>query len=216
MACLFLLAVPVPHGQAHRASHPFESVLDGISPEVLGEGIEAEMLDFDSQIRLKNGSGKSIVVRGYDGEPYARLDPGGGVFLNSRSPAYFLNSDRYARTPVDPAADPSARPQWVRVADDGELVWFDHRSHYMKSGTPPGLEDPGRREKLFDYRIPLTVGGSEAALNGTLYWAAGSRFPMGIVAGLLVATSLCAGFGYFAIRAIRRGGKEPPAGSTRP
>lgn len=190
--------------QAHRGSHPFESVLDGITPTALATGIETEMLDYDNQVRLRNGSGMDVVVEGYEDEPYARLDPDGRVFLNIRSPAYYLNRDRYARTPVDPSADPAARPEWVETNDNGELIWYDRRSHYIGAGTPQDLSDPDKRQLIRRYGIPLRIGGRPATINGRLYWNGRSRFPTGIVVGLLVATFLGAGFAYFAIQRMRR------------
>lgn len=162
------------------------------------------MLDHDSRMWLRNDSGKVVFVKGYDGEPYARFDPDGGVYLNSLSPAFYLNQDRYAQTPVDPSADPSAPPKWVRKADDGELAWFDKRTHYMSTATPPGLDDPEGPEKLRTYKVPLEVDGRPAAIEGTLFWSGKSEFPMEILAGLLVATFIVAGLGVFAIEAVRR------------
>jgi hypothetical protein len=210
---LALSMLPAGEGQAHRASHQFESVLEGISPEALAAGIETEMLDSDSQVRLENESGEVVVVDGYEGEPYARLDPDGAVFLNTRSPAYYLNRDRYARTPVDPSTDPAARPKWIQTADGGELVFYDRRSHYISRGAPPGLADPDNRELIRRFTIPLRIDGRSAALDGSLYWIGRNQFPMGIAAGLLVATFLCAGFAYFAIGRMRRGGEDGSEGT---
>ena len=166
------------------------------------------MLDYDARVRLVNRSDRVVVVEGYEGEPYARLDPDGAVYLNSRSPAYYLNRDRYARTPVDPSADASASPKWIRSAGVGELAWYDRRSHYMGTGAPPGLEDSGERHVVDSYRIPLRIGGRPAELEGSLYWTGDDRFPMGVAAGLLVATFICAGFAYFAIGRIRSIGED--------
>jgi hypothetical protein len=203
----FLLSASPAHGH-EASSHDFESIPEAIDPPALGTGIGFEMLDYDARLVLRNDSGRSVVVMGYEGEPYARLDPDGGVYLNSRSPAFYLNQDRYARTPVDPSADPSAAPEWVREADDGTLIWYDRRSHTMSSARPASVEDPAEPQVLRDYRIPLEIDGEPAALKGTLYWSGQSEFPMAIVAGLLVATFMCAGLGVFAIEAMRRGDPE--------
>ncbi|MBK5231853.1 MAG: hypothetical protein JJE13_02575 [Thermoleophilia bacterium] len=211
LAVLVLLLLPAASVQAHKASsHDFESIPESIVPPALGAGIKFEMIDKDSRIRLRNDSGRELVVKGYDGEPYARLDPDGAVYLNSRSPAFYLNRDRYARTPVDPSADPSAPPKWVRQAVEGELTWFDKRSHLLKTGVLPGIENTAAPQAVRDYSIPLEVDGQPAELKGTLYWSGRSEFPMGIVAGLLVATFICAMLGVFAIEAVRRTPEESP------
>lgn len=208
---LVLLVLPAAPAAAHKSSsHDFESIPEEIVPQALGAGITFEMLDYDSQIRLRNDGGREVVVKGYEGEPYARLDPGGAVYLNSRSPAFYLNQDRYARTPVDPSADPKAPPKWVRQATEGEFTWFDRRTHAMQTGVPPGIEDTAQPEAVRSYGIPMEVDGQPAELEGTLYWSGQSEFPMGIVAGLLVATALCAMLGVFALEATRRSPEESP------
>lgn len=209
LATLAILLLPVAPVQAHKsASHDFESIPSGIEPPALGTGIEIEMVDYDSRVRLRNNSGKEVIVEGYDGEPYARLDPDGGVYLNSRSPAFYLNQDRNARTEVDPSADPSAPPEWERQADNGELTWYDKRTHTLKTGMPSDVKNPAEPAVIRKYGIPLRIGGQPAELKGTLFWSGHAEFPMGIVAGLLVATFLVAALGVFSIEAVRRAGPE--------
>jgi hypothetical protein len=43
---------------------------------------------------LENNTGKPILVPGYDGEPYLRFTAD-AVYRNERSPATYLNEDRY-------------------------------------------------------------------------------------------------------------------------
>jgi hypothetical protein len=66
----------------------------------------------------------SIVIRGYEGEPYLRFSPR-GVFQNVRSPAAYLNRSRFPRGDAPASADPAAPPAMVaapraaRTALDG-------------------------------------------------------------------------------------------------
>ncbi len=84
---LFFAGLPTAPAQAHKASsHDFESIPEAILPAALGTGIEFEMLDYDARLRLRNNSGKVVVVEGYDDEPYGKIDPDGRVYLNSLSP----------------------------------------------------------------------------------------------------------------------------------
>ncbi len=221
VASVFLLAAPA---SAHvSSSHLFESVPEEITPASLGRGIEFEVLDYDARLRIENGSGKEVIVMGYDGEPYAKLAADGGVFLNTRSPAYFLNQDRYATTPVGPAADPKAPPAWEKRGDDGTLTWFDQRIHSLADQPPAGIEDTAEPQAMRDYRVPLEIDNQPAKLSGTLYWSGDrSNFPMEIVAGLLVITAMCAGLGFLGIEALHRAGPESsltepgPASPTEP
>lgn len=203
---LLVLCLLAPSAQAHQfSSHDFKSTPEAIVPAALATGITFEMIDYDERVRLQNNSGKPVIVEGYDGEPYARLDPDGGVFLNTASPAYYLNQDRYATTGVDSAADPKAAPVWVEEAGDGTLTWFDKRSHFMGTGTPPAVLNVEEPQNLGKWTIPISVAGSPAKLQGTLYWTGKKPFPMEIVASLLVATFLVAGLGAVSISALRHG-----------
>jgi hypothetical protein len=203
-----LLPMVTPAGAHSDSSHLFESIPEQITPSGLAQGIEFEMLDYDASLRLRNGSDKEVIVMGYDGEPYAMLAANGEVFLNTRSPAYFLNQDRYATTPVGRSADPEAPARWKKQGNDGTLVWFDRRSHSLDDEAPAVVEDTASPQVVRDYRIPLEINGQPAGLSGTLYWSGQNEFPMGIVAGLLVITAMCAGLGFLGIEALRRAGPE--------
>lgn len=156
------------------------------------------MLDYDSQVELTNASGSPITVIGYEGEPYARIDPDGSVWLNMRSPSVPLSADRLGQGPVSGREDASAPPEWNRIGSNGQLAWFDRRSHYRKNGLPPEVSDSSRRTLIREYRIPLRVGNVPARIEGSLYWTGEDGFPTAIFVGLLVATGLGGLFGAWA------------------
>jgi hypothetical protein len=157
-----------PRAGAHGGDPDYRSEIDAIRPAT--DGLSAEIENFDADLRFVNHSDETVVVMGYEGEPYLRFDPDGTVYANERSPASFLNSDRYGRVDVPASADPKAAPEWKEVSKSGEYTWHDHRSHYMSTGTPPQVTDPGVRTKVFDYSIPIEVGSERGAIDGTLYW----------------------------------------------
>jgi hypothetical protein len=161
---------------AHQGNPNYRSEVNGIEPPV--PGLSAQVLNYDADMLLTNDSNKTVVVEGYEGEPYLRFAPDGTVEANVNSPAYYLNTDRYGTTPVPASADPDADPDWKVVGGTGEFQWHDHRSHYMSTETPPQVTDPGRRTKIFDYEIPLHVDGKPAAIDGTLFWVGSSGFPI--------------------------------------
>jgi hypothetical protein len=141
-----------------------------IVPAGQAEGIEIAVRNFDDGLELVNRSGKVVIVKGYDGEPYLRFDPSGDVWVNLNSPAHYLNEDRFANTEVPDRADADASPDWKQIDDTGVAYWHDHRSHYMGEGTPAQVEDESVETKVFDYRIPMAVNGVPAAAIGTLTW----------------------------------------------
>ena len=197
---------------AHEGSHFFESVVDGITPSRLAAGIDVRMIDADARLELTNRSGSTVVVRGYAGEPYARIASEGLVEVNVLSPSMAPSNDRLGRTPPSGNEDASAPPRWVRVGDGGRYSWYDRRTHYRGAGTPAAVSDRERRTSLWDYRVPITVGGEDASITGTLYWVGVSSFPTGLFVGMLIATAGCLLFGAWVLTRARRdaaGGGEP-------
>ena len=206
---MLLAAVPA---QAHDERHAFESSISSLEPARLGVGIQVRVLDHDSQVELTNASGRTVIVIGYEGEPYARVESAGPVFLNVRSPALPLSNDRWGRTPPTGSEDAAAPPRWVRVGDRGKLSWFDRRAQFRGSGTPARVTDPASRQKLWDYRIPLLVGDERAEIRGTLYWTGRRPFPIAVFLVLLIATAACALFGAWVLKRLNAADAPPPSG----
>ena len=165
LATCLLAATPAA---AHGGNPNYRSQIDSIEPDI--DGLSAEIENFDADLRLVNDSDETVVVMGYNDEPYLRFEPDGLVFVTESSPAAYLNSDRYGRVDVPEGVDPKDPPEWKQVADVGEYTWHDHRSHYMGDGIPSVVTDQDVKTKVFDYSIPIEVGGEPGAINGTLFW----------------------------------------------
>jgi hypothetical protein len=183
VAALLALAV-APAASAHQGNPNYRSVIDGVTPKV--SGVRLQILNLDDRLELQNDSGRTVVVQGYDGEPYARLLADGTVQVNRRSPAFYLNDDRFAQVKVPASARPTATPQWQLVDKAGRFDWHDHRIHWMSEVPPKQVTDKGRRTKVFDWNVPLQVGSQRGSVNGTLFWqpTAGGGAPVGAIAGL--------------------------------
>ena len=110
-------------------------------------------------MQLLDQHGHEVTIYGYDGEPYARILKDGTVQVNQRSPALYLNENRFAEVTVPPYADPQASPVWKTFDHSGTFLWHDHRMHYMSPATPPQVTDKSRKTKIFDYEIPLRIDG---------------------------------------------------------
>lgn len=207
LIALFIIAALPASALAHQGNPNFRSEIDSVEPASLGKGIELEIVNFDDHVRLVNRSGKEVIVKGYDGEPYARIEADGTVSVNLNSPAYYLNEDRYADVQIPARADAKAAPDWKQVADDGTFEWHDHRSHYMGQGTPPQVKDESVETKVFDYMIPIEVGGKPARVNGTLTWVGtGSKAP--VIPFVILGLAIIAALGFWVVR--RRRGDEDP------
>ena len=190
-AAVLTLAAPV--ALAHQGNPNYRSVVTSLTPKV--EGIDARILNFDDAILLRNTSGKDVTVFDYANppKPYARLLADGSVSVNVNSEAYYLNEDRLGQTAV-PKNLPS-EPQWKLLSRSSRFEWHDHRMHWMGSGDPPQLTDKDRRQKLYDWTIPLEVDGQTTTIAGTLSWVPldGGGLPPGAIIGfgvLLVALAI--------------------------
>ena len=192
---------------AHGGNPDFRSVLTRIKPPV--PGLHVEVLNYDDRLLLINRTGKTVLMRGYEGEPYARLQADGTVEVNRRSPSFYLNEERYGGTPVPAGAGPKAPPQWSLVSKTGRFETHDHRIHWMSKGTaPPQVKDKGKRTKVFAWRVPIEVGSTSANLTGTLFWAppGGGGVPALAIAALVVLVLITIVL-YVLTRRARAGGR---------
>jgi len=214
LACSAAL-VAAPLAGAHQGDARYRSIVAGIEPAV--DGLSVEILNYDDRFELTNRSGEDVVIEGYQREPYARIDADGTVSVNRRSPAYYLNDDRYAQENVPTAVreHPDARPDWKVQDRTGRFEWHDHRMHWMARGIAPQVRDQSVRTKVFDYSVPLTVGGRAATIDGTLWWVGeqGGGFPVGAIVALVVV-ALLAVAAVVVVRRRRGGGDRRPAGEA--
>jgi hypothetical protein len=204
---MFLFALIAAPAAAHKASPKYLSVYTGLRPGI--PGIQAQVLGFDNQYQLIDKAGKTVVIYGYQHEPYGRILPDGTVQVNMRSPAYFLNEDRAGTTPVPASADPKAPPLWKVQDKTSRFIWHDHRMHWMGKTTPNQVSDQHKKTKIFDYRIPISVNGKQANLTGTLFWRGTPKgAPTAAIAALVVLALAAIGF---VVWVRRRRRPEPTA-----
>jgi len=209
-AAAALLGVAVPAALAHQGNPNFRSQVRRLTPPL--NGIDVQVVNYDDSLELENHSGKTVIVDGYRGEPYVRIAADGTVSVNHRSPSYYLNDDRYAEgVTVPPDATAKATPDWRLVDRTGRFTWHDHRIHWMAHTVPPQVKDEGRRTKVYDWKVPLSVGGRPARLSGTLVWVGkpGGGFP----AAAVIALAAAALGGLLLVGTVRRR-RAGPGGSA--
>jgi hypothetical protein len=190
VVALAALLAAAPAALAHEGNPNYLSQVDRITPAT--EGVTVDVLNRDDRLLLRNTSGKDVVIRGYSGEPYARVLADGTVQVNLRSPARYLNDDRFAQVSVPEGIDGKGAPRWQEVSRAGRFEWHDHRFHWMAKTVPPAVRDESVRTKVFDWRIPIEVGGSGGAIAGTLFWTPPPSGGPPVGAGIALA-ALCAG-----------------------
>jgi hypothetical protein len=192
VALLTVLASPaLAHGRGSDATNFRSEILD--APAI--EGVAWRIYGGDELLGLTNDSAEEVLVLGYRDEPYLRVGPE-GVFENMRSPATYLNRERYL-VEAPPEADPEAEPQWEQVSDGNSYAWHDHRIHWMSPTLPPAVTDPGQETLIQEWAVDFVVGSAQssgpAQVSGELRWVPGpSPWPwLGV--GLLLSLAALAG-----------------------
>jgi hypothetical protein len=164
---LVVLASAVP-AQAHPAgvqvAVDYRTRVTAIVPAVAG--VRARYVADGSRLELRNDSGHTIEVLGYQGEPMFQVRPD-GVWRNTRAPSLYVDNPS---TVVHPATDAHAAPQWQRVSDRPLARWQDHRALWHGSPPPQVRADPSRVHRVSDWRVPLRDGAATVQLTGTLDW----------------------------------------------
>jgi hypothetical protein len=200
---LCALAASVTPAVAHEGNPNYESLVRGVTPPIASFAVV--VLNGDDRLEVRNAGPRTVTIEGYDEEPYLRLSPGGRVEVNVRSPAYYLNQERFTGAPVPDSADAKAVPRWKVVARTGRYEFHDHRMHWMAKSVPEQVRDRSQRTKIFDWNVPLHVGAATGAIRGELFWrGSDGGAPVGAV-GALGALVLLGGAAVVIVRRRRRG-----------
>jgi hypothetical protein len=196
------------------SNYNYRSNITNIAPNV--PGLSLEVLEFADRLVLRNHTGKTVTVYGYQGEPYARVLADGTVQVNTHSPAYYLNQNFYGNVNVPSSASPTATPAWRVVDRTGQLEWHDHRIHWMSPVLPPQVKDRGKRTKIFDWQVPIQVGAKPGAIAGQLFWVPeeGTKTPVGAIVALVVI--VLAGLALVIVVRRRRRADGPPGSDPAP
>jgi hypothetical protein len=164
---------PAPHASAHQGAGSSVTAdtrarIVSVSPTVAG--LTVRVADLDGRIEVDWTGDGPLTVLGYEGEPYLRIDDD-VVSRNTRSPATYLNDDRYAEVTVPPEASASAPPAWERIGTGTTVSWHDHRTHWMSPGTPPAARGSDAPVVLTPrWEIDLEAGSTPVVVAGDLTW----------------------------------------------
>ena len=195
-------AVLVPGAAAHfgTAKLGYHSTITAVEPRM--PGLRFKILSGDDQVWLDNRSGKTVIIKGYAGEPYLRFAPA-GIFVNVNSPASYLNQDRYGKVEVPKTATAKAKPSWEKLAGGNVWAWHDHRIHYMSPIPPPQIKaQPRKRHHVFDWKVPAAENGKSFFVAGSLDYKPPPKkdFPYGLV----ISLAALVGAGMIGLFALRR------------
>jgi hypothetical protein len=161
-------------------------------------GVEVRFVADGSRLELRNHTGRTVEVAGYQGEPWLQVRTD-GVWLNTRSPSQYLDQPNH---PQRAAADPRAAPEWQRISGEARARWHDHRTVWHGDPPPQVRSDPSQPHRIRDWTIPLRLDDGTAQITGTLDWLppphAGTWWAV-----VLIATAAIAALGT----------RNPPEGS---
>ena len=132
-------------------------------------GVTVEVVGGDAFLSVAVAKGSTVEVPGYFGEPYLRIDGTGTVWLNAKSPARYINQDRFGITEIPPTADAQAAAEWEQVGTGGRFAWHDHRTHWMSPDLPPTIAGD-RAEVVFPWKLTITINNVETEVRGELLW----------------------------------------------
>jgi hypothetical protein len=190
--------------QAHfdTAKLGYRSTVKEIEPPI--PGVRAKVLYGDDQVWLENRSGKTVVIKGYGGEPYLRFAPE-GIFVNINSPAGYLNKDRYGKSTVPVSASPEATPNWKQLAGGDVWAWHDHRIHYMSPSYPPVVSAaPDEPHHVYDWEVPATANGKPFLISGSLDYSPPPKEDDAFPFALVIALAVVIGGGMVGLFFLRR------------
>ena len=201
VAVAAILAAPGAEAHFGTAKLGYRSTITGVSPRI--KGLQLKVLYGDDQVWLDNKSKETIVIDGYDGEPYLRFGKD-GIYVNVKSPAGALNQTRYGSTKPPPSANAKAPPEWQKLAGGNVWAWHDHRIHYMIPTLPPVIKAaPREPHHVFDWKVPATANGKRFFIDGSLDYKPPPKkdFPTGLVImlGSVIGVGLV---GLFALRRV--------------
>ena len=213
LVSLALTPSAAAHPRAEGYARGFQSKVLDVRPAVAG--VAVTVVDGDDRLRIANDTDRRLVVLGYDGEPYLRIEAG-GVYRNERSPATYLNRDRFARVAVPLRADPGARPVWRRVSRQPVWQWHDHRIQWMGSAAPAQVQQaPRETHVIFDWTVPGRLGDRPLEVAGRLdYEPPDEGGSSAVLIALVVITGAAAlaGFAFLLVRLRRSEQAAPEAG----
>jgi hypothetical protein len=210
LAALPVLALAAT-AAAHEGNPSYRSVVTAIEPAT--PGLQAQVLDYDDRLQLVNRSGRTVVIAGYGGAPYARVLADGTVQVNQRSAGVTLNEDAGQALPVTAVKDKPGPPAWKTLDRTGTIEWHDHRIHYRAGAVAPQVHDRSQRTLVGRWRVPIVVGGQPGAIAGTLTWVGtggSSSFPVAAVVSLAALLVLAIGAVVLVQRRRRAADPEAP------
>lgn len=165
LGVLLIPNVAAAHSESAPAATNYRSQITRITPHV--DGLRVRLVADGSLLELRNDTRGSIVVYGYEQEPYLKITRD-GVFANAHSRTSYVNEDLSRNSREDGVQKGPA--QWRRISDGSTARWHDHRTHWMGDRPPARVTDaPDEPHRLSNWRIAMTADDdTNITVKGTL------------------------------------------------
>lgn len=156
------------HDGTGGAASDYRVTITGYSGDP--SGIELRVVELGNRVELTRSGASEVIVLGYEGEPYLRLDAG-GVWENVNSPAHYLNADRFAATRPPDGSEAQPIPSWIQMSTGDTARWHDHRAHWMSPIPPDSVAaDPDVEQVVHTDRVDLVVDGRSVSAEMEITW----------------------------------------------
>jgi hypothetical protein len=197
LGVLLALALGTPAFADPAGPTDYRSEIVSIEPPT--PTITIEIIGGDSFLQLEAEPGTEVLVTGYQGEPYLRFLPEGGVLENRNAPTAYTNESRYGGDEIPTNASSTAEPDWALISDGHRWAWHDHRIHWMQRSRPLGAS---AGDQILEAVVPLVVDGSGVDVTVISTWQA-TPSPLPMWLGGLAGVALTAGLWLLRDRAGR-------------
>jgi hypothetical protein len=171
----------------------YRSRITSITPPVAG--VSVRLIDLGRKVELVNRTKQTVQVLGYSNEPYLRVGPA-GVFVNQKSPTFYLNRSTSTATQqtVPKQYSATAPPVWYRTGAGPRATWPDRRTRQEGADPVAVVNNRHKPVTVSTWTIALAYGTSPVTVSGTITY---EPPPSGAtwLAITLVAFAVTAGLG---------------------
>lgn len=189
----FAPAAPaLAHNGTGGAASDYRTTITGYEGDP--SGVELRVVELGNRVELTRSGASVVMVLGYEGEPYLRLDAD-GVWENVNSPAHYLNADRFAATQPPDGLSARSDPSWNQLSTGDTARWHDHRAHWM-SLTPPDsvTADPDVERVVHNDRLDMVIDGRSVSADVEITWLPRPRRLIWLGAASVLGAALTASF----------------------
>ena len=136
------------------------------------DGVTVTGINKPNSVQLVNGGDSPVSVLGPDGEVFARIGPD-GTSVNVHSPAWLATAQYQNRDLLTSVIDPEAKPEFLLLSQQAELIWPDPRLAPRGSLVEEvsGLREP---VEVGTWSIPVVTGGKRESIGGATLLTPGS------------------------------------------